>query len=230
MSARFLAPVAFVLVACASGPSPSDTLRAYASALADKRVDDAYSMLSDEARRAISQEAFRRMVLENPDDVLEISRALGRPATPPVVTAVVTLPNGDELSMVLEDGRWRIDAAAVDLYGQATPRQALAGFIRAFERKRYDVLLRYLPDADRDGTAQGLVGVPPDGREMTPAMVKEAWEGEQREDTLQTVQALKAALPTANIEETGDTATMSYGTGGTVSFKRERGLWKIDDF
>ena len=42
--------------------------------------------------------------------------------------------------------------------------------------------------------------------------------------------ALKAALPTAQFEETGDRATMSYGTGGTVQLLRQHGVWKIRGF
>ena len=137
---------------------PSDTLRAYAQALEQGRVDDAYRLLSDEAKRTLSLDAFRRAVKESPSDVAEIAQALSRPASDPVVTATVTVPNGDELTLVFEGGRWRIDASAVDLYGQATPRQAIMGFLRAFERKRYDVVLRYVPDAEREGLA-GIGGV-----------------------------------------------------------------------
>jgi hypothetical protein len=216
--------------ACAGTGGPSDTLRAYASALQDKRVEDAYKMLSDEAKRSISLEAFRRMVLENPDDVLEVARALARPSAPPVVTATVTMPNGDELALVLEDGKWRVDAAAVDLYGQSTPRQALAGFLRAHERRRYDVLVRYIPDADREGGGAGPLGAAAGGGEITAEQLRAAWEGAQKEETERVLQALRAALPTATIEENGDSASMSYGSGGTVSFLRERGLWKIRDF
>lgn len=253
------------------GQGPSDALRSYARALEEQRVEDAYRMLSDEAKRSISLEAFRRMVLENPQDVMEVARALARPASDPVVKATVTLPNGEELALVYEDGRWRIDAAAVDLYGQSTPRQALAGFLRAFERKRYDVVLRYVPDAEREGVAPSAstssapkgpsnvaiskssppsaappaAPAPPpgpaapapvtsladlDGGELTPEKLRAAWEGPQKEEMLRITQALRAALPSANIEETGDVATMSYGSGGTVSLIRERGAWKIRDF
>src|SRR4051812_4990885 len=143
------------LAACSSSAivqqGPSDTLRAYAGALEQGRVDDAYRLLSDEAKRSMSLEAFRRAVTENPQDVLEIARAIARPSSDPVVTATVTVPSGDELVLVYEAGRWKIDAAAVDLYGQATPRQALLGFLRAFDRKRYDVILRYVPDAEIEG-------------------------------------------------------------------------------
>ena len=262
---RILALVlsATLLAACSSNTyvqqGPSDTLRAYARALQDGRVDDAYRLLSDEAKRSMSLEAFRRAVKENPDDVLVIARAIARPATDPVVTATVTVPNGEELLLVYEGGRWRMDAAAVDLYGQATPRQALLGFLRAFERRRYDVIMRYVPDAEKEGLgglegagglaaeippaagAAGAAGAPasvpaapspPAAAEvrLTPEKLKAAWEGPQREQISRIVQAIKAALPTATVEETGDSASMAYGAGGTVAFIREHGVWKIKDF
>ena len=240
---------------------PSDTLRSYALALEQGRVDDAYRLLSDEAKRSMSLEAFRRAVQENPEDAVEIARAIARPSSDPVVTATVTVPNGEELVLIYEGGRWRIDASAVDLYGQATPRQAMLGFLRAVDRKRYDVALRYVPDAE----ILGLVGFGEDAPalasepakdpaaakdaapakdtatvarktpivaapQLTPEKLKTAWEGPQKEQIARIVQAIKTALPTAQIEETGDSAAMAYGAGGTVAFVREHGVWKIKDF
>jgi hypothetical protein len=220
---------------------PSDTLRAYAQALEQGRVDDAYRLLSDEAKRSMSLEAFRRAVKENPQDAVEIAQALARPASDPVITATITVPNGDELLLLYEGGKWRIDAAAVDLYGQSTPRQALLGFLRAFERHRYDVVLRYVPEAEKEGItnaieeggaaenkpatpkAQGAV-------QLTPEKLRTAWEGPQKEQINRIVQAIRTALPNAQIEETGDSASMAYGAGGTVAFIREHGVWKIKDF
>jgi hypothetical protein len=289
-----------LLPACATSAAvqqgPSDTLRTYAQALEQGRVDEAYRLLSDEAKRSMSLEAFRKAVQENPEDALEIAQAIARPATDPVVTATVTVPNGDELLLVYEGGRWRIDAAAVDLYSQSTPRQALLGFLRAFERRRYDVILRYVPDAEKEGlVGGGLAGdepsaaapapdaaatqagtaaqagagpaaqvgaapaaqagagkagggkdagktdgkvagdapVPPAapaGSELTAEKLKAAWEGPQKKQINDIVQAIKAALPTAQIEETGDSAAMPYGAVGTVAFVREHGLWKLKDF
>ncbi len=270
-----LPPAVFTVLALAACPStlvqqgPSDTLRAYSQALEQGRVDDAYHLLSDEAKRSLSLEAFRRAVKENPQDVTEIAQALSRPASDPVVTATVTVPSGDELLLVFEGGRWRIDASAVDLYGQATPRQAILGFLRAFERRRYDVILRYVPDAEREGiageegiSAPGLTEAAPDAgvkvaeapgtaggvdggaapgprapvplgggdTQLTPDKLRTAWEGPYKEQINRIVQAIKTALPTALIEETGDSAAMSYGAGGTVAFTREHGAWKIRDF
>ena len=247
-----------LLLACSSSSvvqqGPSDTLRAYARALEQGHVEEAYRLLSDEAKRSMSLEAFRRAVRENPQDVLEIARAIARPASDPIVTATVTVPSGEELLLVYEGGQWRLDGAAVDLYGQSTPRQALTGFLRAYERKRYDVVLRYIPDAEIEGynpaeegaqepageptpTADGKPPAPkaapapaPAPERLTPEKLRASWEGGQREQMSRIVQAIRAALPNATIEETGDSASMSYGAGGTLAFVREHGVWKIKDF
>ena len=255
--------------ACSGGifdQGPSDTLRAYSRAIQEKRYDDAYRYLSDEAKRSISQEAFRRAIEESPGDAIEVANALARPTGDPVVTATVSVPSGEELHMTYEGGRWRIDAAAIDLYSQATPRQALVGFIRAFERKRFDVLLKYVPDSEREGlddewgatapppppvasaapSGSASAGAPmppppaptppppaaPPGTEgaLTADKLKEAWDGSKDPTMVRIVEALKAALPTATIEESGDSAQMSYGAGNTIALVREKGAWKIKDF
>ena len=235
-SVRTRAALALVLVvsACSArgeGPnSPGDTLHAYSKALSEGRADDAYRLLSNEAKRSISLEAFRRMVNENPEDVTDIARALGRPGSDPVVTATVTAPGGEQLELVYEGGRWTIDGTGIDRYGQSTPRQALTGFLRAFERNRFDILMRYVPDAEREGRVEALWGGEGDGSSgLTADKLKEAWTGEQKEYIAGIVQAIRSALPTARIEQTDDRAAMPYGAGGTVLFIRENGMWKIED-
>ena len=190
-------------------------LRDYSRALQEGRADGAYRLLSEDARRGISLEAFRRMVKDNPDEVREIGRALARPTASPVVTATVTTPAGQELQLVLENGTWKVDASAVDLYAQDTPRHAVQGFVRALDRKRYDIILRYVPDSHKEG--------------LDLAKLKAWAEGEEKQETEQTLAALKQALPGASIEETGEQASMPYGAG-TLHLVREHGLWKIENF
>jgi hypothetical protein len=201
--------------AAANSGDPSSVLRAYARALEEGRADDAYRLLSDDARRGISLEAFRRMVKDDPESMTEIGRSLERPTAAPVVTATVTSPGGQELHLVLDGGRWRVDATTIDLYAQDTPRRAIAGFLRAVERRRYDVVVRYVPDAHREG--------------LDAAKLKAAWEGAEKDEIAQLVVALKQALPGATIEETGERATMPYGSGA-IQLVREHGLWKIENF
>ena len=204
--------------ACGSAPpakGPRETLVDYASLLEQGRVDDAYALLSDEAKKSIPLEAFRRMVKENPEEVKDIAHSLTRPAGPPLVTATVTAPNGDSLLLIYEDGEWKVDGSAIDLYGQATPKAAVVAFIRAFHNKRYDVLMRFVPEGKTEG--------------LDAARLKKAWEGEMREEMEREVQAIEAALPTARFELLGERATMGYGAGGTLALVREAGAWKIED-
>ena len=210
--------IAALASGCGAGSraqDPSGVLREYARALEESRAEDAYRMLSDEARRGISLDAFRRMVKDNPEEVREIGRALARPTGAAIVTATVTSANGQELDLVLENGKWKVEATAIDLYAQDTPRHAVQGFVRALERKRYDVILRYVPDAHKEG--------------LDATKLKTAWEGHDHEEMEQVLSSLKQSLPGASIEETGERASMPYGAG-TMQLVREHGLWKIEDF
>ena len=108
-----------------------------------------------------------------------------------------------------------IEPSAIDLYSQVEPRVAIASFVRAFDNRRYDILMRFVPDDKREG--------------LDANALRRAWEGEQKNEMRQIVRALDAALPTARVEQIGDRATMAYGAAGTVELVRERGLWKIED-
>lgn len=207
------------LTACAAGGhagSPEATLSAYAHHVSRGQLAEAYALLSDDAKKTIPFEQFKRMVQENPEQAAELSRALERPqAGPARVTAKVTGTDGEPLLLVLEDGAWRVDGSAVDLYSQATPELTTRAFVRAVENKRYDLLLRFVPDGQREG--------------LSETTLRAAWEGEQKQDMARLLEALKAALPTARFEVVGERATMAYGAGGTVELLREHGAWKVEE-
>jgi hypothetical protein len=130
------------------------------------------------------------------------------------VEATVPLPDGDDLSLVLVGGEWRLRGNVVDFYDQSSPRAALRSFVRAMERRRYDVVMRFVPEGDREG--------------MSPERMREAWEGESREEIERLIADLRASLDEP-IEIVGDRATMSYGEGSAVQFVREDGRWRIED-
>jgi len=219
MGPRLPSVLSALLASSACGASrpanPSDALGAYAEALRQGDAARAYGLLSDDAKKDIPFDSFKRIVRENPDEVKEIGRSLARPVGPPRVTAVVKAPNGESLLLVLEDGQWRVDGSAIDLYGQETPDAALRAFVRAFKNRRYDVLLRFVPNAEREG-----LGV---------EELKRAWEGEERSELEALVAAVEANLPNGRLEVTGDRATMAFGAGGTVELVREDGLWTVED-
>ncbi|HEY3500237.1 MAG TPA: hypothetical protein VGK73_36350 [Polyangiaceae bacterium] len=213
-----LTPFAFALAVACGGTrqmGPQEALDSYSKALQEGRTQDAYALLSADAKKDIPYATFQRIIRENPEEIRELGRSLATPASPPRVTAVVTAPNGEALPLVYEDGEWRVDASAIDLYSQASPEAALRGFVRAFRNRRYDVLLRFVPEAEREG-----LGV---------EELKRAWEGEERAELESLVAAVEAGLPNAKIDVAGDRATMAFGAGGTVELVRERGVWKVED-
>jgi len=206
------------LFGCASSHagSPETTLAAYSNAVRAGRLADAYALLSEDAKKTIPFEEFKRIVQENPEQAQELIRALDRPqAGPARVTAKVTGADGEPLLLVLENGAWRVDGSAIDLYSQATPESAATAFVRGVENKRYDVLLRFVPDSQREG--------------LTESTLRTAWEGEQKQDMARLIEALKAALPGARFEVVGERATLAYGAGGTVELVREHGAWKVEE-
>ena len=82
------------------------------------------------------------------------------------------------------------------------------------ERRRYDVVLTLIPEADREG--------------MSEERMRDTWEGEGREEVERLLANLRAALEDP-IEEVADRATMSYGDRFRVQFVRENGVWRIED-
>ena len=88
-----------------------------------------------------------------------------------------TLALGEEVPLVLEGGRWRIDGPVYEAWGQATPRAAVRTFVRALDAHRYDVVLRLVPDRYRAG--------------LSADRLRAFWEGDHREEH----QALARADP-----------------------------------
>ena len=194
--------------------APTDVIASYVSALRDGRTADAYRLLSSEARGAVTYEQFADLARSNPDEVRETARWLGQVDTDAPVTAHIELPSGDRLNLVLESGAWRLDATALDFYGQHTPRQALRSFLRALSRGRYDVLVRFAPRRIAE--------------HLTPESLQAAWE---RGDDVNRMQTMREQLVRAQdnaIEVVGERATMQYQTY-TMRFVREDGVWKIED-
>ncbi|MCC6216917.1 MAG: hypothetical protein IT376_18810 [Polyangiaceae bacterium] len=199
----------------ADARGPRDVVDAYATALEEGRYADAYALLSDEARAGLPLDAFVRLAKARPEETRELARALRRPASSPVVTAVVVSPEGEPLRLVLEPDGWKVDGHAIDLYGQATPEQAVRSFVRAYGRKRWDILLRFVPRALGEGLDEKKLAAD--------------WDGEQRAEMDRIVQALEASLAAARFEIVGDRATMSYGGGATLELVEEEGRWKIEE-
>ena len=180
-------------------------------ALEEGRADDAYRLLSDDARRGTSLEAFRRMVKDDPEQVREIGKSSSARRLHPVVTAKVVAPDGQELDLVLEKGAWRIDAAAIDLYAQDTPRHAVQGFVR----RSSESATTSSSATSRTAHKEGIDAAEAEGR---------AGRGRARTRWSRCSRRSSRRSPGSKFEETGDHATFAYGAGTMQLVRRARAL------
>ena len=102
---------------------------------------------------------------------------------------------------------------------QRTPRQTLRSFIWAYDARRYDLLMQFIPERDRNR----------DGEELTEERLRTAWEGPQKAEVESRIEALRRVVDHAPIEEQLSRAAMAYGAG-TVELVKESGVWRIRDF
>lgn len=212
-----IAALALLAAGCgaiAPGATPESAVDGFARALREGRTEDAYGLMSQSYRRRVPREAFLQMLEQDRAEVRQTAASLAERRSPAEQEAVVEYGEGETLRLVRENGEWRVATDVVDFYGQSTPRVALRSFVRAMERRRYDVVLRLVPERDREGT--------------TVEGMAEAWEGDGREEVERLLAALRASLDNP-IEEVGDRATMGYGDRFRVQFVREDGVWLIDD-
>lgn len=194
--------------------SPESTVARFASAVRSERYEDAYALLSRAYQRRIPLEEFRRHLREHPEEARELTGLLAHLEGDSEVTATVPYADGEELRLVLEDGEWHVVGNVVEFYDQSSPRATLRSFVRAMTRRRYDVVMRFVPEGDREG--------------MSEEQMREAWEGDGREDIERLIARLRAGVDNP-IERVGDRATMAYGERYTVQFVLEDDVWKIED-
>jgi hypothetical protein len=207
-----------LLIGCAAGANvgPVATLHDYAAALREKDAPRAYALLSSEAKRSLTFAAFEQMLRDDPATTAELIGTIESAVQPTDISAQVTASNGDVLALVYENGAWRADLSAIDLYSQATPTKAVRSFVRAFDARRYDLLIRFVPAAELEG--------------LTPKLLQAAWEGPQREEMSRLVGALRTSQVTATTEVLGNRATLAYGAGASIQLINEAGTWKIEEF
>ncbi len=211
-----LCPLFLAFGACASATStqPDIVVQRFAIALQEGRYDDAYGMMSSDYKRRVTRDEFITRLSRERAETVEMARMLEKGTKDAEVTSVVRTSDGQEIGLELTSKGWRFSTNIANYYDQSTPRAALRSFLRAMHRKRYDVVLRLVPEADRKG--------------MNVEQMKRDWEGEGREEVEMMLARLRENLDN-DIEEAGDHATMPYADRYAVQFVREGSSWKIED-
>lgn len=215
MRARLASAVLLFALGCApSASSPEAALDALAAALRARDPDAAYALMSRSYRSRVSREEFRALFESQPDEIARTADALSHRAGPVEEEARIEWRDHEDVELAREGGAWRVVSDVVDYYSQASPLDAVRSFVRAAERGRYDVLLRLLPEADRE--------------DLDAARLEALWTGEGREAFEHLVAALRSGLESP-IELHGDRATMEYGEHARAELLLEGERWVIVD-
>ena len=205
------------LTACGGGAGerPGSAVDSYIESLRGGEYGRAYDMMSARYKKEHSREDFVRMMKESPTEVRETAARLGAKNRKVDVSARLVYGDmSDELLLVQEGGQWRIASDPLSFYPQDTPSHALRSFLRAIDLKRWDVVLRFVPNEYK--------------KHMTAKNVQDEFEGKNREENSTMRRLLKSQLDN-HIEQQGDSARMPFGDRYEVRFRREDGVWKIED-
>lgn len=194
--------------------TPKTTLKAYIKALEAGDYGRAYDLMSKSFRKEYDRDEFVAHHKRNRGDVKKNVSELKKGPSKLVVKAQFKYGEGNLLRLVREGGAWKLALDPVSFYSQRTPAEALRSFVRAMERRRYKLLLRFVPNQWR--------------KVMSVADTQRLFGKDQIEATNQLIRNLKANLGN-KIDVKGDEAHMLYGDSYKVEFKREDGVWKIVD-
>ena len=200
--------------ACGGTRGPARTLDRYGDALKNHDFGAAYDMMSASFRGKVSREDYIRMMRDNPREVDETAERLRGKRGSMEVSAELEYGLGDTMRLVQEGGGWRIASNPLGFYDQSTPKSALRSFIRAYRLERWDVMLRFVPNAYRD--------------KMDAAKMKAQFTGPSREHMENLIHRLENNVDEPIIER-GNDARMSYGDRFTVQFVKEDSAWKLKD-
>ena len=195
----------FVLALGCAGqrvPDPKVTAHAYASAAQRGDADAIYALLTPEGQRALGRAGTKQLVQESKSELGRTALAIQSEDARVDASAEARFNDGESATLVLENGRFYVDAASLLPARPRTPSQALSGLRRALARRSYPALMA-LMSGDSRGALESDIG----------ALVS----GLEHPETL-------------DIQINGDAAEVQLPSGHRVLLKREAGIWRVLDF
>lgn len=192
------------LLGCARQELPDPKLAAseYAALIEKGDADGVYAMMSSDAQRAHGKQGVRRMVLESKSELGRTARAVAATGSKVEMRATVRYADGEQASLDVEDGEFRVGSAGALPLGARTPAQALAELRQALARRSYGGVLRVLSTESRSAVENDM---------------KSLVEGLEQPETL-------------DVKISGDRAEVQVPGGHSVKLKRESGFWRVEDF
>jgi len=195
---------ALTCLACAAPqiPDPRLTAQRWSEALVRADVEAVYGLLSEPAQQALGREGVKQVLDRDRKELVAAAASATNVNARVETVARVSFPGERSASLVLEDGRFLVVAAAALPAHAASPEDALQELREVLARRSFAGLLRVLTaDSGRALDAQ-LASV---------------------------VDALRDPA-TVEIEVDGRRATARLPGGHTVKLEREDGIWRVRDF
>lgn len=198
----------------ATDPLPS--ARRYLDLADSGQIDAAYAMLSDDVRRRCDRACFTRLLLSQRIELVQ-ARAQVRAGEARVrMQAQLTLPDGTALRLAQPEpgGAYLFDDNPLDFYPQDTPERTLRSFMRAVESKRYEALLRFVPQTLEE--------------QYSLEILQERFEGPGRATLLAQLAAIRRHLsePFA-FDKEGRAARLPVAEGKEARLVLEDGRWRV---
>lgn len=214
MSRLHLAPLALSLVACAGGNTPHDAVRQYRDALAAPNETAALGAMSPSSREAMAPTRFSSEFERRREAGAPLLEQLDAAASADAqLTATLEYSDFERVELAYIDGQWRVLAGFADFDDQSSPRAVAVAFIRAVEVNDAGAIMRLMPSGFRAQTDEETVA---------------AWLLERADMLAETVALLRQSV-NGTIAESGDEATLRYGSH-EMRFAREDNVWVIADF
>lgn len=183
-------------------PDPRDAAREYAEAAERGDSDALYEMMTSDARRKYGRKGVARAVKNARAELKARGKALASESSEVEATARVAYADGEQATLEITDGEFRVASAGALPAGAQSPEQALDQLRQVLARRSYPGLLRVLSGESRSAMENDL---------------RSLVTGLEHPETL-------------DIEVDGDEAVVRIPGGHVVKLKREAGVWRIDDF
>jgi hypothetical protein len=183
-------------------PDPRLTVARYADAVAAGDAKRVHALLSERSRRTIREADVSRMLSTAKTELADQARAFAGPQATVRASATVRLSDGEDATLDLEDGEFRLTAAQGLPAEARSPTQALDQLRRALARRSYEGLVRLLVPRVRSTLERDL---------------RSLVEGLRRPEGL-------------DVRVSGDSAWAEIPEGHHVKLRREAGIWMVEDF
>lgn len=199
---------------CAGEQAPAQTFRRWLHLVNAGKLADAHRLMSSSYRQRCDLACFSRSVAAEADELRRLHLQIQ--AAPPTtqLRAAVTTGQGEPPLHLVRDpgGPWQLGESPLDFYPQDTPALALRSFERAVAARRYDVLLRFMPQRLREGA--------------TSALLKERWEGPDRAELQAQLAQVRRHLGEPPVIE-GNEARLPVGEDRAARLVLEEGRWRV---